>query len=75
MVLIFNSTVSCEISGTNFTPTRAITYTYIIFFKIKMSTADTACVTKFQYLSLGFIILQVLTHQELSDIKQQFQEY
>ena len=28
MLLIFNSTVSREISGTNFTPTHAITYTY-----------------------------------------------
>ena len=28
MVLIFNSTVSREISRTNFIPTRAITYTY-----------------------------------------------
>ena len=32
MVLIFNSTVSREISGTNFTPTRAITYTYIYIY-------------------------------------------
>ena len=30
MVLIFNSTVSREFSGTNFTPTRAITYTYTL---------------------------------------------
>ena len=29
MVLIFNDTVSLKISWTNFTPTRAITYTYI----------------------------------------------
>ena len=33
MVLIFNSTVSSEISGTNFTPTRAITYTYIYIYR------------------------------------------
>ena len=32
MVLTFNSTVSREISGTNFTPTRAITYTYIYMY-------------------------------------------
>ena len=29
MVLIFNSTISREVSGTNFTPTLAITYTYM----------------------------------------------
>ena len=29
MGINFNSTVSREISGTNFTPTRAITYTYM----------------------------------------------
>ena len=32
MVLIFNSTVSREISGTNFTRTRAITYTHIYIY-------------------------------------------
>ena len=31
-VLIFNSTVSREVSGTNYTPTRAITYTYIYIY-------------------------------------------
>jgi len=32
MVLIFNSTISREISGTNFTPTCTITYTYNTMF-------------------------------------------
>jgi len=32
MVLIFNNMVSREISGINFTPTRAITYTYICIY-------------------------------------------
>ena len=33
MVLIFNNTVSREISQTNFTPTRAIKYTYIYIWR------------------------------------------
>ena len=45
MVLIFNSTVSHEISGTNFTPTRAITYIYLITLIPRNITSQLQCIS------------------------------